>query len=189
MFSKLLRLVLVGIIFFQIGCGLKTGEAPKARAAVAVDSVSCIKDSLDNLKKFLDGGATDDQIGSALECLQLAIIQFKNNIRGQDHYNYTPQEISDFIFKKFLKSDLNLTPAFFSEFMKFKFVLLGGNPGTISRNELDAIGSLIARLKPEIVSLNPHIKILASKWDPSKEDKMSIKNWANTIKDSLELSN
>lgn len=174
MFSKYLKPAILVIFSLQIGCGLKLGEKAKEPEAVNFSGATCIKGSIDNFKKFIAGDAADDEIGSAIECLQTAIKAFKENVRGADHSKYTPQELSNFIVQKFLKSEGGIPPELLSQLMKLKYVIAGGDLNFITRPELDALSSVLGRLKPELVRLNPHIKIYLSKWQPGEgEDRVA----------------
>jgi hypothetical protein len=187
MFSKFLRPLVIAFIMLQLGCGLKTGEAPKQQDIVQFNDASCVKNSIDNLKKFFAGDATDDQVGEAVECLQTAIKAFKENVRGADRDKYTPDEVSQFILRKFLKSDIDLSPSLLSEIMKLKVLLASGDSAFITRPELDSVSTVLARLKPELVRLNPHIKVFVSKWQmpPDKAEQLAQ---FNAAKDALKTS-
>ncbi|MCC2680004.1 MAG: hypothetical protein K0R29_2580, partial [Pseudobdellovibrio sp.] len=172
MFSKYLKPAIIIIFSLQIGCGLKLGEKAKEPEVVTFNGASCIKGSVDNFKKFVAGDATDDEIGSAVECLQTAIKAFKENVRGADHNKYTPEEVVNFIVKKFLKSEAEIPQEIVTDLKFVKYLLAGGDPRFITRPELDSISSVLGRLKPELVRLNPHIKVYLSKWQPAAgEDK------------------
>lgn len=188
MFSKYIKPALILIFSLQIGCGLKTGEAPKEPAVVTFSDASCITGSVNNLKKFVAGDATDDEIGSAVECLQTAVKAFKDNVRGSDHSKFTPSEVSNFILRKFLKSDMDLSPELLAQVMKLKVLLTSGELNAITRPELDGLISVLGRLKPELVRLNPHIKVYISKWQPGSEDKAAGQAKFLAARDALKSS-
>lgn len=177
MFSKFyVRIILAAVMVVSMGCGLKFGEESKDNFVAEIKGADCLTASTENLKLFINGDATDDQVGSAAECLQKVVITFKDNIRGKDKNSYTPEELFGFVQKQFLKnSDSRFTPELISQIMKFKVLLFGGSETVILKTEIEAISSFIARFKPELVRLNPHMKIIVSKWDLSHEADLASK--------------
>ena len=169
MFSKLLKFGLAAVFLLNLGCGLKLGEKNKTENIAEIKGASCLTDSLDGFKLFFAGDATDEQVSSSLLCLQNVIVTFKENIRGQDPDSYTPEEVSNFLSKQFLKDGTSFRAELMSEIIKLKVVLLGGDTKVITKTEIDGLASLVARLKPELVKLNPHMKIIVSKWTPDSD--------------------
>lgn len=166
--SSLFNLAFAAVMSFSlVGCGLKFGEKKKENQIAEVQGTSCLKDSMASLKLFVAGEAEDEKLAEAFECLQKSIVTFKENIRGQDKNSYTPSEVAGFVTKNFVKdSSLNLTPDLMKSIMKVKVLLVGGTEDRIQKSEVDAISSLIARLKPEVIRLNPHMKVLVQKYTP-----------------------
>lgn len=150
-----------------LGCGIKLGEESKKQEVAQISGASCLNDSTENIKKFIKGDASDDEVGAAVDCLQKVLLTFRDNIRGQNKASYTPEELSSFITKNVLKDKSQLSPAFVSEFLKFKAVLVGGDGVRLTKDELTALSSLFGVLKPEFLRLNPHMKILTGKWQAS----------------------
>lgn len=150
----------------NISCGLKIGEDNVPVAPAKVSSAACLELSIQDLKLYFSGEATDDQVVDSLQCLQDVFIAFKENIRGENKDVYTAREIANFIEKNFLKSADSgvFTNSFLTQFMKFKVALIGGNEKYIHKTEIDKISSLIATFKPELVRLNKSMKILTFKW-------------------------
>ena len=150
-----------------VGCGLKFGEKKKENQTAEVQGTACLKDSMASLKLFFSGEAEDEKLSEAFDCLQKSIVTFKENIRGQDKHSYTPGEIAGFVQKNFIKdSDLVLSPELMASVMKLKVLLVGGAEDSIKKTEVDAISNLIARLKPEVIRMNPHMKVITQKYVP-----------------------
>lgn len=169
--SRTIHFVLLPFLVLAVaGCGIKLGEKNSQEEKVAeIQGTSCLKPSLDQLKLFVAGDATDEQITEALECLQSVLITFKDNIRGQDVNSYTPEEIGNFLTRNFLKdSDFQLTPELMQEIVKFKAMLLGGDTSVVTKQEIETLSDLFARYKPELIKLNPHMKIINGKWTPGE---------------------
>lgn len=166
--SNLFNLAFTAVMSISfLGCGLKFGEKKKESQIAEVQGTSCLKDSMASLKLFTTGEAEDEKLAEAFDCLQKSIVIFKENIRGQDKNSFTPGEVAGFVTKNFIKdSTLNLTPELMKSIMKVKVLLVGGTEDLIQKTEVDAISSLIARLKPEVIRLNPHMKVLVQKYTP-----------------------
>jgi hypothetical protein len=164
--SNLFNLAFATLMSFSLlGCGLKFGEKKKENQIAEVQGTSCLKDSTASLKLFFAGDAEDEKLAEAFDCLQKSIVTFKENIRGQDKNSYTPGEVASFVTKNFVKdSALNLTPELMKSIMKAKVLLVGGTEELIQKSEVDAISSLIARLKPEVIRMNPHMKVITQKY-------------------------
>lgn len=164
--SNLFNLAFAAVMSFSlVGCGLKFGEKKKENQVAEVQGTSCLKDSMSSLKLFFAGDAEEEKLAEAFDCLQKSIVTFKENIRGQDKNSYTPGEVAGFVTKNFVKdSSLNLTPDLMKSIMKVKVLLVGGTEDRILKSEVDAISSLIARLKPEVIRMNPHMKVITQKY-------------------------
>ncbi|MGZ3690801.1 MAG: hypothetical protein ACXVAX_04830 [Pseudobdellovibrio sp.] len=180
MFSKIFKLSLLCGVLSLLGCGLKLGEKAKQQQLAQVAGASCLKESINNLKLFIAGDATDDQVSEATDCLGKVVITFKENVRGKTKNVYTPEEITDFVFNKLLKSDINISSDCLAEIMELKVALVGGTSDLIKAEELDALSSFIERLKPELVRINPYMKIITAKWDyqslePADKDAQFLK--------------
>jgi len=178
MYSKLLKLILPEVlswvltltltlaVIFSVSCGLKLGEKNKSENVLEFKSASCLSSSLENLKVFLNGEASSEQVTESIFCLQEAIKTFKENVRGKNNDVYSSEEISNFVTSKLLKGEKKINQEFMLEIMNLKVVLVGGHTHIITKDEIDGIISIIERLKPEIAKLAPHMKILTSKWRP-----------------------
>lgn len=180
MLSKSMRVVFSAMLSVSVlalvGCGIKLGEKNEQTAKVAeIKGTSCLKPSLNQMKLFMAGDASNEDITQALECLQNVLITFKDNIRGKDVDSYTPEEIGNFLTRNFLKdSDFVLTPELMNEIVKFKAMLLGGDTAVITKSEIETLSSLFARYKPELIKLNPHMKVINGKWVPGADREENI---------------
>lgn len=167
--SSLLKPIFSIFFIFSIGCGLKLGEKNKTENVVELKTASCMTPSISNLKLFFAGDASGEQVSESLVCLQGVLKDFQTNIRGKNQDAYTPDEISNFLTKQFLKKSGGLSRELLAEVMKLKVVLVGGDTELLTKNDINAIIDLIAKLKPELAKLAPHMKIIASKWVPTTE--------------------
>lgn len=168
--SKFLSVVLCPVVALSVaGCGIKLGEKNNKQEKVAeIQGTSCLKPSMELLKKFVAGNASDDELSESLECLQSVLLTFKENIRGKDVSSYTPEEIGKFLTQNFLKnSSFQLTPELMGEVLKFKVMLLGGDTEKITKEEIIRLVDVFARYKPELLKLNPHMKVITGKWAAS----------------------
>ncbi|MBY0554214.1 hypothetical protein K2P97_06775 [bacterium] len=178
MFSKTLSLTLAAVMFLTVGCGLKLGEKNKTENIAEIKSASCLRQSVDQLKTFIKGEATDDQVAESIQCLQNVLIAFKDNIRGANQDAYTPKEVGNFLSQQFLKDGTEFNDELLAQIAKLKVLLVGGTEELITKEEVIAISSIVARLKPGLVKLNPHMKVIVSKWTPENksQDEQKFKN-------------
>lgn len=178
MLSKYCRILLSGVLFLTLGCGLKLGEKNKTANVLEIKSASCLDQSVSQLKLFFAGDATDEQVSESFMCLQDVLLAFKDKVRGQDPDSYTPAEIAGYIAKKFAKEGGGgLSSGLLVEIMKLKVILVGGEAGKLTKNEIQALSSIIARLKNDVVKLNPHMKIIVSKWKAETSPEMKEKKF------------
>ncbi len=161
-------------MFFVLGlasCGLKLGEKNPEPVAAQVKSAQCLNQAISDLKVFFSAEASDEQVASSLICIQNVFVAFKENIRGENKNLYTAREIATFVQINFLnESDTQFTDDFLNQIMKFKMALFGGDDQIILKSEINVIVDFIARINPEIVRLNPYMKILTSKWNGKLND-------------------
>ncbi len=153
-------------MLLSLGCGLKIGEKNKTENVAKIQSSECLEQSVEELKLFFKGDATDEQVASSIQCLQNVLLAFKDNIRGVNKEAYTPQEIAKVVREQFLKNGTAFRDEFLLEVMKFKVALVGGDDKLITKNEVEVISSIFARFKPDLIKLNPHMKIIVSNWAP-----------------------
>lgn len=147
------------------GCGIKIGEKAKdTEVSAKVKSSQCLNQSISDFQLFLLGDATDEAVEQSLFCLQNVFVAFKDNIRGQNKDSFTPQEIVNFVEANFFADGTKISPQFLAQVMKFKVVLFGGSEVLIQKQEIDQVASFMARLKPDLIRLNPHMKIIAMQW-------------------------
>jgi hypothetical protein len=159
---------LMSVILVAVGCGLKIGEKAPQSEIAEVKSVQCFKKSLTDFKVFFAGDASDDQIATSMDCLGHVFVAFKVNVRGQDKKSFTAKEIATFVEKNFLQdTKTHFSDDFLAQLMLFKVALFGGDDQRILKSEIDLIVEFMARFKPELVKLNPHMKILNMKWAES----------------------
>ena len=178
MLSKYCNISLAFVLLFTLGCGLKLGEKNKTNNVLEIKSASCLDQSLSQLNLFFAGDATDEQVSESFMCLQDVLLAFKHNVRGKEMDSYTPAEIAGYIANKFAKEGGGgLSAGLLVEIMKLKIILVGGDADKLTKNEIQALSSIIARLKNDIVKLNPHMKIIASKWKPEAQSEMKEKRF------------
>ncbi len=165
-----LNFALFALSFFLVSCGLKLNEKNKdTNESAKVKSAQCLNQSISDLKLFLKGDASDQVVTQSFGCLENVFIAFKDNIRGQDKNVFTPKEIADFVSVNFFSDGTTLSPAFVTEIMKLKVALFGGSETLIKKQEIDLVVSLISRFTPQLVKLNPHMKIINMQWQPAAE--------------------
>ncbi len=178
MLSKSCNISLAFVLLFTLGCGLKLGEKNKTNNVLEIKSASCLDQSLSQLNLFFAGDATDEQVSESFMCLQDVLLAFKDNVRGKEMDSYTPAEIAGYIANKFAKEGGGgLSAGLLVEIMKLKIILVGGDADKLTKNEIQALSSIIARLKNDIVKLNPHMKIISSKWKPDAQSEMKEKKF------------
>lgn len=178
MLSKYARIFLSVVLFSTLGCGLKLGEKNKTANVLEIKSASCLDQSISKLKLFFAGDASDEQVSESFMCLQDVLLAFKDKVRGKEPDSYTPAEIAGYIANKFAKEGGGgLSTALLVEIMKLKVILVGGAGDKLTKNEIQALASIIARLKNDVVKLNPHMKIIVSKWKPETSPEMKEKKF------------
>lgn len=166
--KKILQMVLSTALLFSLGCGLKTGEKKPEPVPAQVKSAVCLNQAITDLKIYFKGEASTAQVESSLSCLEEVFVVFKDNIRGQHKNAFTAREITTFIEMNFLnekntiwrKNQSRFSDDFLQELMFFKVALFGGDNAVISKSEIDSIVNLVGNLKPDLVALNPDMKIL-----------------------------
>lgn len=177
MLSRLIHFSLTGVLFLTLGCGLKLGEKNKAVNVLEIKSAACLDQSLNQLKMFFAGDARDEQVAESFMCIQDVLLAFKDNVRGKEQDAYTGPEIANYIAHKFNKGEGGLSFELLVQFLKLKVVLVGGTDEKITKNEIEALASVVARLKNDVVKLNPHMKVIVSKWVPGTEAEMNEKKF------------
>lgn len=177
MLSRITQLTISCTFFLTLGCGLKLGEKNKTANVLEIKGASCLTKSIDQLKLFFAGDATDEQLTESLMCVQEVLLTFKDNVRGQEQNSYTPEEISKYIAAKFSKSGSAISTDFLVEIFKLKVLIAGGTSDKLTKAEIEALVSIIGRLKPEVVRLNPHMKVIVSKWTAPADAAMKEKKF------------
>lgn len=158
---------MIMVFVFASSCGLKLGEKPPDSEVAKVESADCLNRSIEDLKIFFDGTAKDVQVDLAFQCISQVLIAFKDNIQGANKDRFLPEELAYFVETNFLKDEKKFSDGFLAEIMKLKVVLIGGNLNYFKKEEIKKLSELIDRLRPEVVKLNPEMKVLVGDWDAS----------------------
>lgn len=165
MYSKSIFCILLSTIF--LSCGLKIGEPAPQNEVVEIKNTKCLSQSIATMKTFFDGQATDNEVDDSFKCISQVLIAFKNNVNGSNRDFFAPEELAYFVTTNFLKDENSFSSDFLSEIMKLKVVLLGGSQNVFYKKDIEQLSFIIDRLRPDIVRLNPEMKVLAGQWDYS----------------------
>jgi hypothetical protein len=161
MYSRLISI----IVFFSLfSCGLKIGEPVPQAETVDLKNTKCLNQSISSIKMFFEGNASDNEVSEAFQCISQVLLAFKDNINGADRDFFEPQELAYFIETNFLKGEYTFSPSFLTEIMNLKAVLIGGSSKVIYKKDIEQLSALIERLRPEIIILNPEMKIISGNW-------------------------
>lgn len=150
-----------------LSCGLKIGEPVPKNEVVEIKNTKCLNQSIDKIKLFFDGQATDEEVDASFKCISQVLIAFKNNVNGANRDFFVPEELAYFIEMNFLDGEHSFKSEFLSEIMQLKVVLLGGSGTVFYKKDIEQLSFIIDRLRPEIVRLNPVMKIVTNNWDYS----------------------
>lgn len=167
--KNILSTVLGFSLLANVGCGLKIGEPEPPVTVAKIESVQCLNPALDSLKLFFVGQATDNEVNTSVNCLGHVLQSFKDNIRGEKKDIFTPHEIATFLQNNVLENGVHFEDSFLDQLMKFKVVLVGGDPAYLQKNEIDALVKFTERMRQPLVDLNPHMKILTMNWSTSEQ--------------------
>lgn len=189
MFFNRKSLLLFGFaqVLFLTACGIKFGEENVDNKKAEVQSAQCLKNSIEELNLFFAGDATNDQVTNSIQCLQNVFLAFKDNIRGQNKDSFTPAEIAHFVETNFLKDETHFSENFLSEIMKLKVALFGGDAAIIKKDEIDLVVNFMARIKPDVVRINSHMKIITMKWIASLQPTDSVEKEEKFQKAKVDL--
>lgn len=166
MFSNMsTNAVVLFLVFLVSACGLRTGEKNVEPTTAKVKSAQCLTQAISDFKIYFKGDASEYQVESSVSCLEEVFVAFKDNIRGEKKNVYTPREIATFVEMNFFtEDDSKFSDDFLTQLMFFKVALFGGDENVITKGEVDLIVRLIAKFKPDLVALNPHMRILTLNW-------------------------
>lgn len=162
---KILICALMSLVLFS--CGLKVGEPAPKNEVVEIQNTKCLNRSIENIKLFFDGQASDEDVDSSFKCISQVLIAFKNNVNGANRDFFAPEELSYFIETNFLNEEHSFRSEFLLEIMQLKVVLLGGSKNVFYKKDIEQLSVIIDRLRPDIVRLNPIMKIVTNNWDYS----------------------
>lgn len=162
---KLTQYCFILFCFFLTSCGLKTTETKVVNEIVEVQSAKCLTQSIQELKLYFKGDATEMQADRSFQCIQDVFVAFRDNIRGNYKDQYTPEEISMFLQKNFFQDSPPFTDHFLTSLMKFKVALVGGNEQFVRKSEITQLVLLVKQIQPDLVELNKSMKIISLNWN------------------------
>lgn len=162
MYSKVILIAVSSFVMFS--CGLKVGEPAPKSEIVELKNTKCLNDAIASVKLFFDGEATDKEVDSSFKCFSQVLIAFKDNVNGADREFFSPEELAYFVENNFLKGEYSFRSEFLSEIMRLKFVLIGGSDKVFYKKDIEALAKTIDRIRPEIVKINPEMKIISDNW-------------------------
>lgn len=177
MFSKtrtrLLACFTTGLVI--TGCIGKVGEDAPPPTAQKFSGAQCLSTAKPVVKAFLEGSATDMQVGATFDCINSALDSFRRYVRGRTSDRYTPQEVATFLEDNFLNlaEGERLSADLQSQLMKIKQLLVGGSDQFITLDELTKARTVISDLRGATVSLNPYMKMITLNWQASEAHNFS----------------
>jgi hypothetical protein len=166
----------VGISIFILiaallsSCQLPLNEAPpevqKPEAGLG-DGTRCLNNFMPVMKQFIDGNARPDEIRATWDCFGSAISLFQKSTRGSYVDRFTDKELRNFFENYFLAKDAKINDRLLTEIFRIKQLLVGGNIGYVTRDEMNKL-ILFSRKMGEIsVQLVPYMKVFSFNWKPS----------------------
>ncbi len=157
--------LLISSVVILNSCGLKVSEEKPTEKPFVIESTSCLDSAIDDLKLMFKGNAKDEQVAPAVDCIAETVKSFSTNIQGNNKGYFTADDITYFLNKNFIKSQKQIKIDLIQEIMKIKVSLVGGIDTKLEKSELNKLFEIINTLKPELVTINQHMKVITNNAD------------------------
>ena len=121
-------------------------------------SLGCLDNVSDDIKKFLESTASNDELDKTVNCITSTLTEFQNKVEGRAQADaFTADEVYD-IFSTFVK-EAQLTRDAAHNMITMKAALIGGSPERITKTEIDSLKAYMLVIKGEAKKLLPYIKL------------------------------
>lgn len=149
------------VAFLQVGCSDYLSGKKHTPEVIELKNtqLQCLSKVPEEIKKFTDGTASDQELSDSVVCLQQALIYFKDRTKGSGIDAYTAADMRSFFGKYFLKEN-NVTSELSLDLMRLKQVLLGGSSQEITKTEISKLVELLSDIRREAILIRPHVKNL-----------------------------
>lgn len=175
MYFKRLFLLILNVTFL-ISCSNPLNEKPPKYVSVQKIGfeTQCLSNSLDIMKFFIQGTATESQITGAWNCFGEALSVFQQQVRGSNQNEYNSREIANFFESYFMKG-IKLNDSLLLEIMHIKQIVVGGSDRVLTQEELSRLIQFSESMKRISLNLLPYMKVYSLNWKiPTDEN--SIQN-------------
>jgi hypothetical protein len=154
------------------GCGI-LGEKESASRTLSQDNDACLDELGPLMEQFLDGSVNEAKWIATWSCVDDTVDLFKKFVQGSNAASYTPEDLR-FLMQKFLFAKNPVTPTFVQGFLNVKASLLGGNAQVLTKDELENYRGLIRFIRDETTALIPHFR--NRKQNPTPENLRAFAN-------------
>jgi hypothetical protein len=174
-------------LFFLAGCSLKLDEKlDKTTITVNPAKEGCLSNASVTLDKFFEGKIEASELDGFWNCTERALTMFSENTTGAKKDYYTPQELSSFLSKYFLKGKA-IDQDLVREVMALKQGVIGGASDRITRAEIAEVLGIMKVMHAETLVLRPIMPITA---DNYLQRKLTPEQFEATLKIfNLSMSN
>jgi hypothetical protein len=166
---------------------LRTGDQspPPGSLQLNLGKFSCMSEVGKKVDAYLGGEMSELDIRTFMGCIRGALAKFTSIEKGETQGSYTPDELTRFLNRYYLRDEV-LTPAFATEIMKVKVLILGGDEYKITEQEIAGLSNLVTFFENEAVANLQYIPIYtASKsLDTSKLTTADFVNMSTQLQES-----
>ena len=182
-----MKLINLGLLllfaFIGLGCNLRIGEKVSFNNIEGF-SVGCLNGINKKVELYKNGQLTSKQINQVSNCLKIALIIFKERVRGRRKGEFTPNELRKFIQDLFLQDEI-INDALLRQMIRLKTVIIGGPEDKLTETDITRFITFIEVITKEAVFFQPYIQAFNAPYDKRQ---LSDKIRLNTIEQDLKKS-
>lgn len=158
-FTRMLTVLVIGVTFSSCSEYLK-GKAFKTNyIEIKSDGkLACLDNVANDLQKFLDSQGTNAEIDQTVTCINTTLTELQLRVEGRtEAAAFTSSEVYEILAKFASETNISLTSA--QNLVSLKAALLGGDPGKITKTEINLLKNYLLLVKDEAKNLKPYIKL------------------------------
>ena len=183
---RLINLIFILVIIFAgFGCGLRVGEQTSLFKDIEGFSVGCLNGINEKVELYKKNQLNTNQINQLSNCMKMALMVFKNRVRGRKKGEFTPGELRKFIQDLFLQDQI-ISDTFLNQLVKLKTVIIGGSEDKLTEMEIESFITFVEVLRKEAIFFQPYIQILNVLYNGKQlNEKTLLKDPGKDLKKSI----
>lgn len=185
---RVCRFLFIGLVTFSFAaCSEYLDGKPFKTNFITIKSdgkLACLDNIANDMQKFLDSTGTAAEIDQTVTCINATLSELQSRVEGKAEATaFTADEVYEILAKFASQAGVSLPAA--RNLVLLKAALLGGDPGKITKTEINLLKNYLLIVSSEAKSLKPYIQLFYFKSTERAYSKTYIKEGFDQLNQSL----